>query len=95
MNKENFAHIYVELEKSRMERERVILFLNKTFVFYFAYLATGLLGFINKFITPTFLNFMVISGLFVLVIGTIPFVRTMQKEEKKIDALLERLKNAS
>jgi hypothetical protein len=79
---------YFELEKSRMRRENAMLLLNKSLIFYFAYLIIGILGFVNHYIDPNILNVLVLSGLAVLVIGTIPFVRTMRKEEDNINEIM-------
>lgn len=85
-------YFYFELEKSRMKRENAMLLLNKSFIFYFAYLLIGVVGFVNRYLSATALNTLVILGLLVLIIGTIPFINTMKAEEKNINDLMSSLK---
>ncbi len=85
-------YLYFELEKSRMKRENAMLLLNKSFIFYFAYLIIGVVGFVNHYLSAKALNLLVVLGLLVLIIGTIPFVRTMKKEEDSINDMMDSLK---
>jgi cation transporter-like permease len=84
--------IYLEIEKSRINREKSKLVLDKSFVLYFSFLVVGVLGFAFNFITSVVLNVLVICGIVILVIGTFPYVFIIHKEEKKIDGLLKELK---
>jgi hypothetical protein len=38
------------------------------------------------------LNFLIVASFIILIIGTLPYVRTVSKEEKMIDSLLEKIK---
>ena len=84
--------IYLEIEKSRINREKSKLVLDKSFVLYFSFLIVGILGFAFNYITSIILNVLVISGIVILVIGTVPYVFIIHNEEKKIDTLLKELK---
>jgi uncharacterized membrane protein (Fun14 family) len=84
--------IEIEVEKSRLNREKAMIVLNKSLFIYFCFLFVGIIGFINAYISKTLLNVVIFVGLIVLVIGTIPYVQTMKKEEKKLNTLIDDLK---
>ena len=82
--------IEIEVEKSRLNREKSILVMNKSLILYFAFMFVAVLGFINGYINRTLLNVLIIMGLCVLIIGTVPYVRTMHSEEKRLNELIQR-----
>ena len=84
--------IDLEVEKSRLNREKSMLVMNKSLILYFAFMFVAVLGFINGYINRTLLNVLVVMGLCVLIIGTIPYVRTMHSEEIRLNGLIQRLK---
>lgn len=84
--------IYLEIEKSRINREKSKLVLDKSFVLYFSFLMVGVVGFAFKYIDSTLLNVLIIIGIAVLLIGTLPYILVIHKEEKKINSLLNELK---
>ena len=84
--------IYLEIEKSRINREKSKLVLDKSFVLYFSFLLVGVVGFAFNYITSLVLNVLIICGIIILVVGTFPYVIIIHKEEKKIDNLLKELK---
>jgi hypothetical protein len=81
----------LEVEKSRLNREKSMLVMNKSLILYFAFMFVAVLGFINGYISRTLLNVLIVMGLCVLIIGTVPYVKTMHSEEKRLDDLLRRL----
>jgi hypothetical protein len=83
--------IDLEVEKSRLNREKSMLVMNKSLVLYFCFMFVAVLGFINGYITRTLLNVLIIMGLAVLIIGTVPYVKTMHSEEQRLNNLIERL----
>lgn len=92
MKKED-AIVYLEIEKSRIKREKARIVLNKSLFLYVAFLLVGVFGFINNYIDSTLLNMLIIMGIFVLFIGTLPYILITVKEEKKIDNMLKDFKN--
>jgi len=86
------AIIEVEVEKSRLNREKAMLVLNKSLFLYFCFLFVGIIGFINAYVSKTLLNILIVVGLVVLIIGTIPYVQTMKEEEKKLNSIIENLR---
>jgi len=85
-------YIYLEIEVSRINREKSKLVLDKSFILYFSFLMVGVIGFAFKYIDSTLLDVLIILGIAVLVIGTLPYVLVIHKEEKKIRSLLNELK---
>ena len=86
------AIVYLEIEKSRIKREKARIVLNKSLFLYVAFLLVGVFGFVNNYIDSTLLNMLIIMGIFVLFIGTLPYVLITVKEEKKINNMLKELK---
>jgi len=84
--------IDLEVEKSRLNREKSMLVMNKSLILYFAFMFVAVLGFINGYISRTLLNVLIVMGLCVLIIGTVPYVRTMHSEEQRLNGLLQNLK---
>lgn len=82
----------IVIEKSRLNREKSTLVLNKSMLLYFTFLFVGVIGFIYGYITSFWLNILIIMGLCVLVIGTLPYIRIIYEEEKKLDKVLEELR---
>jgi hypothetical protein len=83
--------IELEVEKSRLNREKSILVMNKSLILYFSFMFVAVLGFINNHISRILLDILIIMGLCVLIIGTVPYIRTMYAEEKRLDDLLRRI----
>ena len=83
--------INLEVERSRLNREKSMLVMNKSLILYFAFMFVAVLGFVNGYINRTLLNVLVVMGLCVLIIGTVPYVKTMHSEEKRLNELLQRL----
>jgi hypothetical protein len=83
--------IDLEVEKSRLNREKSMLVMNKSLILYFCFMFVAVLGFINGYITRTLLNVLIVMGLCVLIIGTVPYVKTMHSEEKRLDSLIQRV----
>lgn len=84
--------IEVEVEKSRLNREKAMLVLNKSLFIYFLFLFVAIIGFINSFISKNMLNILIVVGLIVLVIGSVPYVQTMHSEELKLNNIIDELR---
>jgi len=85
--------VEIEIEKSRLNREKAMIVLNKSLFIYFCFLFVGIIGFINSYLSKTLLNVIILVGLVVLVLGTVPYVQTMKKEEKKLNTMIDDLKS--
>lgn len=82
--------IYLEIEKSRIQREKSSIVLNKSIVLFFCFLFIGVIGFAFEYLDSFLLNVLVIIGIIILLMGTVPYVIITNKEEKKIDELLNK-----
>jgi len=80
------------IEKSRLNREKSVLVLNKSLLLYFTFLFVGVIGFIYGYINSLWLNVLVIMGLCVLVIGTLPYIKIIYEEEKRLDKTLDEIR---
>ena len=86
------AVMEVELEKSKLNREKSMLVLNKALFLYFLFLFIGVIGFVNNYVTAFYLNTLIVLALVALILGTIPYISTMRKEEKNLNKLVLDLK---
>jgi hypothetical protein len=83
---------YLELEKSRINREKAKIVLNMGLVLYFGFLIAGVIGFSFEYIDSLLLNVLVISGIVILIVSTLPYLIIVHKEEKWIKLKLSGLK---
>ncbi|MBU0615516.1 MAG: hypothetical protein KJ601_05460 [Nanoarchaeota archaeon] len=83
---------YLEIEESRIEREKAQTVLNKGFMIYLSFLLIGIVGFVSDYITSSLLNLFVIMGLLILVVSTMPYLTAISREEKVIKNLLKELR---
>ena len=82
--------IDMELELSKLNREKSVIVLNKAVFLYFCFLFLAILSVFTGY-KETF-NTLIIMGLFVIVIGTVPYIKTMYLEEKKLKSLISELR---
>lgn len=78
----------LEIEKSKLNREKSLLLLDKSLLVYFAFLIVGIIGFVNKYLDARYLNLMILMSFGVLAVGLVPYMLTMAGEEKKLNALI-------
>ena len=76
------------LEHSRMNREKSLLVLDKALLMYFSFIFVGVVGFVGGYFDVKFLNIMIVMSFGVLAVGVVPYIVTMQKEEKRLKTLL-------
>ena len=82
----------LELEKSKISREKAGMVLSKGLTLYVAFLLVGIIGFANEYIDAFMLNVLVIAGIVVLFISTLPYVIIVHNEERWINKRLQELK---
>lgn len=80
--------LQLEIEKSKLNREKSLLLLDKSLLMYFAFLIIGVVGFVNKYLDARYLNIMIVLSFGVLAVGLVPYMLTMSREEKKLNALI-------
>ncbi len=83
---------YLELEKSRINREKARIVLNMGLILYFGFLIVGIIGFTFEYIDSYMLNVLVICGIVILVVSTFPYLVIIHNEEKWINSKLSELK---
>ena len=83
---------YLELENSRINREKAKIVLNMGLVLYFGFLIAGVIGFAFEYIDSFLLNALVISGIVILIVSTLPYLIIIHKEESWIKLKLYRLR---
>ena len=84
--------VYLEIEKSRIEREKSRLVLDESLSLYLLFMIVGVVGFAFKYLDQLLLNAIIIVGIFILILGTVPYLVVISKEENKIKRYLEELK---
>ena len=83
----------LEIEKSKLNREKSLLLLDKSLLLYFAFVIIAVVGLINKYISTKDMNMLIILSFGVLAVGLVPYMITMGKEERKLNMLIDRYQN--
>jgi len=84
--------IYLEIEKSRVNREKSKAVLDKSFIFYITFLVIGVIGFSSGHIDSKMLSTLVVFGIIILLIGTLPYIIITSKEDQFLKKKLEELR---
>ena len=84
---------YLEIEKSRINREKARIVVNMGLMLYFGFLIVGIIGFTFDYIDSTMLNVLVICGIVILVVSTLPYIIIVHNEDRWINSKLKELKN--
>lgn len=82
----------LEVEKSKVNREKSILVMEKGMFLYFSFLFIAVIGFVNGYVNQTLLNILILMGLVILIIAVIPYISVMHTEEKRINKMIDELK---
>ena len=82
----------LEIKKSDIRREKAKLVLDKCVWLYFLFMVIGAIGFVFGYVNPKMLNFLIVASFIVLIIGSMPYITTVSKEEKKINEFIKTLK---
>jgi hypothetical protein len=88
----NEMALSLEIEKSKIQREKSLLLIDKGLLLYFSFLFVGIIGFLNHYVSTTVLNMLVIMSFAVLGIAIAPYIVTMQKEENRLNELLKSIR---
>lgn len=81
----------IELEKSKLNREKSTFVLDKALQLYFSFLFVGVVGFVTGYISSATLNLLIIMGLGSLIVGIVPYVITIHNEDLRLKRLAEEL----
>lgn len=82
----------IEVQKMKIEREKAMVALDKSLFMYFTFLFVAIFGFINGFANLQMLNLLIILGIALLVLGSIPYLRYNVTQKNTFDELISRLK---
>ena len=80
--------MYLEIEKSKINREKAAIILNKSLMLYFIFMFVAIIGFVNQYLDRFLMNSLIVIGIFLLFVGAIPYFIIVNKEEKKIDSYI-------
>ncbi len=83
----------IELELSKLKREKSVIVLNKAIFLYFFFIFFAVISLLTGFVA--FFNLLVVMGLLSVIIGSIPYINTMYSEEKNLKDMITRLKKMS
>ena len=83
--------IMLRIEKMKLERDKSLLILGSSIILFFAFIVVSIIGLINGLITRTQLNLLVFFGFIALIVGVVPYMRFVIKEEKSLEKTLEDL----
>ena len=81
--------IFIIMEKSKIKRERSMMILNKGFLIFFGFIIIAALSRFDKFISQTFINFLFLLGIAVLIVSVWLYQGVISEEEKNLDKLLD------
>ena len=81
--------IFIIIEKSKVQRERSIIILNKGFLVFLTLIIVAYLSRIYDLVSQLYINILFIFGVVVLIISMITYYRIILDEEKTLDILLD------
>jgi uncharacterized membrane protein (DUF485 family) len=83
--------IVLEIELSKLRRSRATLVLAMGILMYFVFIMAAVIGFVNQLINQSLLNVMVVMGLAVLIVALLPYMKTVNDEERQLDSMISEL----
>jgi hypothetical protein len=84
-------YITLLIEKSKLNRERAKLILDKGLVLFFAFLLFAILAYQNQLVSKLLFNMLVVGAVCVLLLSVTPYLKISKKEEEKLDRVLKEL----
>ncbi len=84
--------INLVIERGKMNREQSTLILDKGITIYFLFLVIAVMGLITKFLSLTNFVILICLSFFILIITSIPYIRNLVSQKKKIDKLISSIK---
>ena len=80
----------MELEISKLKRDKSVFVLNKAIFLYFFFIFLGVLGLLTGY--ENVFNILVILGLISIIVGSVPYISTMYYEEKNLKEMVDQLR---
>jgi len=84
-------YMYLLIEKSRLDRERAHLIMDKGVILFFAFLVASVVLMQNQVLTKTVFNLLVVSAVCVLIVAVTPYASASKKTDQQIDELMKKL----
>jgi len=81
--------IFIMIEKSKVQRERSLAIFNKGFLIFIAFIIIAYLGKSNDIIPASYLSFLFLFAVIVLIVSITLYERTIKAEESNLNALLD------
>ena len=81
------VNLDIALEKSRLSREKGTQLMNKAMFVYACFLFVSVIGFVNGYVSKSLLDALVIAAIIALILGSLPYMVIMYREEKNLDML--------
>jgi hypothetical protein len=82
-------YLMLLIEKSKLNRERAKLVLDKGLVLFFAFLIFAILAFQNELINRLVFNLLVVASVCILLLSVTPYLNISKKEEEKLDRVIK------
>lgn len=92
MSKKEELLVSIEIERSKLNREKSLILLDKALLVYLSFLFVGIIGFSNGYLKSNVLNQLIILGFGVLIVGVVPYIFTMHKEGERLDGMLDKIR---
>ena len=81
--------IFILIEKSKINRERSMMIINKGFLIFFGFVIIAVLSKQNELIPQLYINFLFILGITVLIVAAVLYQNVITEEEKNLNKLLD------
>lgn len=78
----------LKLEESKLHMNNSVNVFEKSILIYFLFLAVGVIGFINNFASLNMLYAIVLSGMVVLFIGLIPYIKSTNEHSLFLENMI-------
>lgn len=86
--------IDVLIERGKMNREQSVLIIDKGITVYFLFLVVAIVGLITKYLTLTNFVILICLAFVVLIITSVPYIKNLITEKRKIDEMIDMLKKS-
>ena len=83
----------IEVERMKIDRQKAVVSLDKSLFIYFTFLFVAIFGFLNGIASLQMLNLLVVLGILLLILGSIPYFRYTVRQRKTFDKLISSLKH--
>jgi len=83
--------IALKIEKSKLNRERAQMVLDKGILLFFAFLAFAIVAVQNEIISKILFNLLVICSVCILILSVTPYLKISKQEEREMDRIIKEL----